>query len=107
MAANDNKLVSKKLQTFLSWKKEDIIGYETKMINGENLVIKIWCKLCAKHKQAILNDPSIKGSIKKSMVAFTVGTCVVTKGQVYSNKFLIKLQAMESYGQNKIGATEF
>ena len=80
-----NTPVTKKLKTFLSWGKENIIGYEVKTIEGDEHVVKVWCKLCAKHKQSILTDPSIKGSIKKSMEAFTQGTNVVTKSQVRNN----------------------
>ena len=46
-----NKPISKNLTTFLSWGKESVIGYTEE--NG--LVVKIWCKICARHKTAILN----------------------------------------------------
>ena len=38
----------------------------------------IWCKVCAKHKDVIMKDPTVKGSIKTSAKAFIDGTNMVT-----------------------------
>ena len=73
----ERKGVTKELSTFLSWNKENIIGYNVEVINSKSLVNKIWCKLCAKYKQQIL-----KGAMIASLKAFTEGTNVVTKYQV-------------------------
>jgi hypothetical protein len=70
-----SKPISKSLKTFLSWGKEAVIGYTEE--NG--LVVKIWCKICARHKTGFLQDPLVKGALNYS---FTEGTCVVTKYQV-------------------------
>ena len=75
--------ISKELSTFPSWQKENIIGYQLEEKNNRSLVTKIWCKLCAKHKSKILQDPSQnKGAVASSLTAFTEGTNVVTKYQV-------------------------
>lgn len=69
------------LETFLNWDK-NIIGYEEEDINGKTFVVKIWCRLCAKHSASIRRESSCKGSVKKSMEAFISGTKSVTKYQV-------------------------
>ncbi|XP_065665100.1 zinc finger protein 862-like [Hydra vulgaris] len=74
----DSKPISKNLKTFLSWGKESVIGYTEE--NG--LVVKIWCKICARNKTEILTDALVKGVSNHSLKAFTEGTCVVTKYQV-------------------------
>ena len=72
------------LSTFKSWGKENIIGYKTEVsTNGKIIVNYIWCKVCAAHKDSVLQSPSVKGNAKKSVLAFVSGTNVVTKYQVY------------------------
>ena len=56
---NTNKGVTKELGTFLSWGKEEIIGYGTFEQQGKQYVNKIWCKICI-----ILSK--LKGAAKKS-----------------------------------------
>ena len=46
------------------------------------IVTKIWCKVCAKHKDKILNDPALKGVAVTAAKAFISGTNSVTKHQV-------------------------
>ena len=77
---NTNKGVTKELGTFLSWGKEEIIGYGTFEQQGEQSVNKIWCKICARYKDIML--PKLKGAAKKSAETFTDGTNVVTKHNV-------------------------
>ena len=72
--------VSKDVSTFLSWGKENIIGYKTKKVADKELVIEIWCKICAKHKVQLLT--SVKGAAVQFLKAFTSGTNNVTKHQV-------------------------
>ncbi|XP_065655360.1 zinc finger protein 862-like [Hydra vulgaris] len=73
-----NKPISKSLKTFLLWGEEEFIGYTEE--NG--LVIKIWCKVCARNKFAILSDRLVRGVMVGSLKAFIEGTSVVTKHQV-------------------------
>ena len=80
---NTNKGMIKELGTFLSWGKEEIIGYGTFEQYGKQYVNKIWCKICARHKDIIL--PKLKGAAKKSAEAFTDGTNAVTKHNVSWN----------------------
>ncbi len=84
MAAKGNKI---EISTFRKYGKSDIIGYKTVDENGKTYVNFIWCKLCAKHKEAILSDPTLKGSVKASAKAFSEGTNVVTKYQVIKSLF--------------------
>ena len=64
---NTNKGVTIELGTFLSWGKEEIIGYWTFEQQGKQYVNKISCKFCARHKDIIL--PKLKGAAKKSAEA--------------------------------------
>ena len=69
------------MQTFLNWEQE-VIGYETEEINKKDYVVKVWCRLCAKHAAVIKSSASIKGSAIKSVEAFIKGTTSVNKFQV-------------------------
>ena len=68
------------LSTFLSWGKQSVIGYKTKDENSKTYVVFIWCKCCARNKDAILSN--LKGSVRTSALAFIEGTNAVTKYQV-------------------------
>ena len=46
------------------------------------IVTKIWCKVCVKHKDEILNNPTLKGVAATAAKAFISGTNSVTKHQV-------------------------
>ena len=59
-------------------------------------IMKIWCKLCAKFKNQIINHPIIKGAAVNAVTAFADGTEVVTKFQVGLN-FHVSL-----YAENKL-----
>ena len=60
---NTNEGVTKELGTFLLWGKGEIIRTGTFEQQGKKYVNKIWCKICARHKDIIL--PKIKRSCKK------------------------------------------
>ena len=79
----ENKAIRKELHTFLTRGKEGIIGYKTENDDGKTYVIQIWCKLCAKYKGQLLGHPQVRGAAKRSIKAFTEGTNVVTKHQVF------------------------
>ena len=68
------------LSTFLSWGKEDIIGYKTEECVGKTFVNFVWCKLCSRHEAGVLSR--LKGKVKLSGKAFIDGTHSVTKFQV-------------------------
>ena len=72
--------ISKELSTFLSWGKENVIGYKTKTVNEKEVVVEIWCKACAKHKNKITS--SVKGAAIQSLKAFTCEMNNITKHQV-------------------------
>ena len=78
------KVVS--LATFLSWGKSEVIGYSTSEENGNQLVTKVWCKVCTKHKTNLVANK--KGVAKTSVEAFTDGTSTVTKFGVSTIYFI-------------------
>ena len=88
MTGNGNKI---ELSTFEKYGKSEIIGYKRVEENGKSLVNFIWCKLCVKHKDSILADRTLRGSVKASSKAFIEGTDVVTKCQVNESLFRFML----------------
>ena len=50
------------MSTFLKWGKEEGIGYKTEEVNDKKVVNFVWCKVCARYKEAILRN--VKGSRK-------------------------------------------
>ena len=70
------------MSTFLSWGKEQIIGYRSEENNFRKTEKKIWCKVCAQHKDEILNDPKLRADAATAAKAFINGTNSVTKHQV-------------------------
>ena len=76
---NTNKGLTKELGTFFSWEK----GYRTFEQQGKQYVNKIWCKICARHKDIILSK--LKGAAKKSAEAFTDGINVALYYQCCNN----------------------
>ena len=66
------------MSTFLSWGKEQIIGYRSEENDFRKTEKKIWCKVCAQHKDEILNDPKLKVDAATATKAFIN----VTKHQV-------------------------
>ena len=69
------------ISTFLNWKKQEI-GYNVEEIGGKSYVVKIWCKVCARHGEKIRYGPEFRGSVQSSVDAFITGTTSVTKFQV-------------------------
>ena len=67
--------------TFIKYKFEGIqhIGHKSVEVEGKHFVNFVWCKLCAKHKNVILSNPSIKRNAKKSVLTDVNGTNVVNK----------------------------
>ena len=55
--AKGNKV---ELRTFLSWKKEAVIVYKTTEENNRVFVNFVWCKVCARNKEAITVHPTCK-----------------------------------------------
>ena len=70
------------LSTFKSWGKEEIIGYKSECIDGKTSVNFVYCKVCARNKEAISSHPSCKGEARKSMLNYVNGTTFVTKHTV-------------------------
>ena len=66
--------------TFISWGKESVIGFNKIEENGKSFVVKVWCKICTKHKAKI--NSRLKGSARTHANAFIGGTTSVTKFQV-------------------------
>ena len=59
-----------------------VIGYKVEKVNGRELVNFVWCKVCARNKDALLTHPNCKGTVKKSVNAYVDGTNYVTKHNV-------------------------
>jgi hypothetical protein len=72
------------LQTFKNW-KFDVFGYKTVVEDGVTYVNFVWCKICAKNKECIVQHPSIKGASKTIADVFIKGTNFVTKHTVSEN----------------------
>ena len=89
MAMNVGKKYQVELKTFLGYGKDAIIGHKSVEEGGRKYVNFIWCKVCARNKDAILSDPSMKGSIKTAAKALIDGTNVVTKYQVSETLFFV------------------
>ena len=52
-------------ETFQTYETNNVIGYKTINIEGKIMVNFAWCKLCAKHKNEVYNNPKCKGNAKK------------------------------------------
>ena len=82
--AKKKKGTMKELSTFLKWGKEGIIGHKIETFESKQYVTKIWCKLCAKYREQIVNHPTCRGAPVIAIKAFADGTEVVTKHQASS-----------------------
>ena len=69
------------LQTFISRNFEEF-GFKILEENGISYVNYVWCKICAKNKECIKQDLSVKGASKNVADIFTDGTNYVTKHTV-------------------------
>ena len=67
------------LQTFQNYETNNVNGYKTLKIEGKIIVNTAQCKLCAKHKNTIYNNPECKGNAKKSAEVYIKGTNSITK----------------------------
>ena len=72
MESTKGKMVS--LQTFQTYETNNVIVYKTINIEGKIMVNFAWCKLCAKHKNTIYNNPKCKVNAKKSAEVYIRGT---------------------------------
>ena len=72
------------LETFHGWGKDEIIGSKTEVDckGGHTMVTYIWCKLCAKYKDSIMNSSLAKGSAQAAVASFINGANSVTRHQV-------------------------
>ena len=82
MDQGTQKGITKELSTLLSWGKEQIIGYKSEKKDFRKIVTKILCKDCAKHKDEILNDPTLNDIVATAAKALISGTSSATKDQV-------------------------
>ena len=80
-SAKKSKGVVNKLNTFLKWGKSNIIGHNVETLDSKEYVTKIWCKLCAKYKNQIINHTIIKGTAVNAAKAFVDGAEVVISGR--------------------------
>ena len=46
------------LLTFKEWGKDGVIGYKTVNIDHREFVNFVWCKVCARNKDALLQHPN-------------------------------------------------
>lgn len=58
-----------KLSTFNKWGVSNIIGFKTVLRNGTKFVNFVWCKICAKHENCVL-DHNICGATKDAAKTF-------------------------------------
>ena len=77
---DDKKGNHVELATFLKYPDCNLLGHRTLEKDGKKFVTFIWCKVCAKYKNQL--SLTLKGSAKKSALAFIEGTSSVTKHQV-------------------------
>ena len=80
MESTKGNMVS--LQTFQTYETNNVIGCKTINIEGKIMVNFAWCKLCAKHKNTIYNNPKCKGSAKKLAEVYIKGTNNITKWSI-------------------------
>ena len=80
MESTKGNMVS--LQTFQTYETNNVTGCKTINIEGKIMVNFAWCKLCAKHKNTIYNNPKCKGSAKKFAEVYIKGTNNITKWSI-------------------------
>lgn len=72
---------SVRLQTFLSWGVSEIIGRVTETQTDQSeKVVKIWCKVCAKHAHKV--RCSLRGKALHDFERYVQGTEFITKHTV-------------------------
>ena len=60
MDQETKKGITKELSTFFLLEKEQYIGYKSEEKDFRKTVTKIWYEVCARRKDEILNDPTLK-----------------------------------------------
>ena len=80
MESTKGNMVS--LQTFQTYETNNVMEYKTINIEGKIMVNFAWCKLCAKHKNTIHNNPKCKGNAKKSAKVYIRGPNNITKWSI-------------------------
>ena len=64
------------LKTFLNWDAK-MFGKKVEIVDGQEMVTLMWCKLCAKYKAEI--ERHLKGVAKTSALSMAQGTNFVAK----------------------------
>ena len=82
MESTKGNMVS--LKTFQTYETNNVVGYKTINIQGKIKVNFAWCKLRAKHKNAIYNNPKRKGNAKKS-AKFTLEGQITPPNEALTN----------------------
>ena len=84
LMATECKGNSVSLETFHGWGKDEIIDskIEVDCKGGRTMVTYIWCKLCVKFKDSIMNSSLVKVSARAAPASFINGTNSVTRYQV-------------------------
>ena len=84
-----------KLQTLKNWNFEEF-GFIILEENGILNLNYVCCKICAKNKECIKQDPSVKGASKNVADIFIDGTNYVTKHMV---RILLQItQSISDFG---------
>ena len=78
MSETQQKGLSVSLETFNKYNLK-VFGFKSEKVDGSDRVTFVWCKLCAKHKDAILIRPQCKGSARKALQQYIEGTTYVSK----------------------------
>ena len=58
-----------KLSIFNKWRVSNIIGFKTVETEGTKFVNFVWCKICAKHENCVVNR-NVCGATKDSAKTF-------------------------------------
>ena len=82
MASSDIKGNMVKLQTFMKWSENNILGHKTKECDSIIYVNEMYCKVCARNKHVVLANAEIKEATKVSVERFINGTTNVTNDAV-------------------------
>ncbi|KAK6192681.1 hypothetical protein SNE40_004112 [Patella caerulea] len=72
------------LHTFNNWDVNSAIGSNTKTDSqGRQLVINIWCKICARHHEKISRSQHLRGKTLTEFEKYVVGTTFISKHTVF------------------------
>ena len=73
MASSGIKINMVKLQTFMKWGVNSVFGHITKKCGSIIYVNKVYCKVCARNKHAVLANAEIKEATRVSAKRFING----------------------------------